>query len=62
MVFHAGTVYEDGAFKTNGGRVLGVTATGKTLDDAIKEAYRYVDMITFQDVHYRTDIGIKKNQ
>lgn len=61
-VFHAGTTYEDGAFKTNGGRVLGVTATGKTLDDAIKEAYRYVDMISFRDMHYRKDIGIKKNQ
>ena len=61
-VFHAGTLYEDGAFKTNGGRVLGVTATGKNLDDAIKEAYRYVDMISFKDMHYRKDIGIKKNQ
>ncbi len=61
-VFHAGTLYEDGAFKTNGGRVLGVTATGNNLDDAIKEAYRYVDMISFTDMHYRKDIGIKKNQ
>ncbi|MBR5151915.1 MAG: phosphoribosylamine--glycine ligase [Clostridia bacterium] len=62
MVFHAGTVHEDGVFKTNGGRVLGVTATGKDLDSAIKEAYRYVKMIKFQDMHFRTDIGIKKNQ
>lgn len=61
-VFHAGTVYEDGVFKTNGGRVLGVTATGKDLDAAIQEAYRYVDMISFKDMHFRKDIGIKKNQ
>ncbi|MBQ2614243.1 MAG: phosphoribosylamine--glycine ligase [Clostridia bacterium] len=62
LVFHAGTIYEDGCFKTNGGRVLGVTATGKDLDAAIKEAYRYVDVVSFQDMHFRTDIGIKKNQ
>ncbi|MEE1014023.1 MAG: phosphoribosylamine--glycine ligase [Clostridia bacterium] len=61
-VFHAGTVYEDGVFKTNGGRVLGVTATGRDLDAAIQEAYRYVDMISFTDMHFRKDIGIKKNQ
>ncbi len=62
MVFHAGTVYEDGCFKTNGGRVLGVTATGENLDAAIKAAYSYVPMISFKDMHFRKDIGIKKNQ
>ncbi len=62
MVFHAGTVYEDGCFKTNGGRVLGVTAIGSNLDDAIKQAYTFVDMISFKDMHFRKDIGIKKNQ
>lgn len=62
MIFHAGTVYEDGCYRTNGGRVLGVTATGETLDAAIKEAYRYVDMISFRDMHFRKDIGIKKYQ
>lgn len=62
MIFHAGTVYEDGCYRTNGGRVLGVTATGDTLDAAIKEAYRYVDMISFRDMHFRKDIGIKKYQ
>lgn len=62
MIFHAGTVYEDGCYRTNGGRVLGVTATGETLEAAIKEAYRYVDMISFRDMHFRKDIGIKKNQ
>lgn len=62
MVFHAGTIYKDGSFLTNGGRVLGVTAVGNNLDDAIKKAYSYVDMISFKDMHYRKDIGIKKNQ
>ena len=62
MVFHAGTVYEDGCFKTNGGRVLGVTATGENLDAAIKAAYSFVPMISFKDMHFRKDIGIKKNQ
>ena len=62
IVFHAGTVLEDGVFKTSGGRVLGVTATGANLDDAIQNAYRYVQMISFQDAHYRKDIGIKKEQ
>ena len=62
MVFHAGTVYEDGCFKTNGGRVLGVTATGENLDAAIKAAYSFVPMISFRDMHFRKDIGIKKNQ
>ena len=62
MIFHAGTVLQDKVYKTAGGRVLGVTATGKDLDAAIKEAYRFVDMVSFQDMHYRKDIGIKKNQ
>lgn len=62
MIFHAGTVYEDGCYRTNGGRVLGVTATDENLDAAIKEAYRYVNMISFRDMHFRKDIGIKKNQ
>lgn len=62
MVFHAGTVYQNGAFRTAGGRVLGVTATGCNLDDAIAQAYRFVDMISFRDMHFRRDIGIKKNQ
>lgn len=58
-VFHAGTAVKDGGFVTNGGRVLGVTATGSTLDDAICKAYEGVEKISFQDMHYRRDIGIK---
>ena len=59
-VFHAGTKCEDGKILTAGGRVLGVTATGDNLDDAIKNAYHYLKPISFKDMHYRTDIGIKK--
>ncbi len=59
VVYHAGTKKQNGAFCTNGGRVLGVTALGKDLDDAIQNAYQAVEKISFQDAHYRKDIGIK---
>lgn len=59
-IYHAGTVKQNDDIVTNGGRVLGVTATGDTLDEAIKTAYGYVKLINFKDMHYRTDIGIKK--
>ncbi len=58
-IYHAGTVLENGKFLTNGGRVLGVTGIGKDLDEAIKIAYQGVDMINFENMHYRKDIGIK---
>ena len=60
IVFHAGTAVKDGKIVTSGGRVLGVTAVGADLDDAIKRAYEGVKKIDFKDAHYRTDIGIKK--
>ncbi len=60
LLFHAGTKLEDGKILTAGGRVLGVTATGENLDDAISKAYHYLKPISFKDMHYRTDIGIKK--
>ena len=44
---------------TNGGRVLGVTATAATLDEAIRKAYTDVKKIHFDGAHYRTDIGVK---
>ncbi len=58
-VFHAGTKLDGADVLTNGGRVLGVTAMGETLDEAIKKAYGYVDVIHFKDAHFRHDIGIK---
>ena len=56
-VYHAGTKLEDGKFYTNGGRVLGITASGKTLEDALEKAYAAVKKISFEGAHYRTDIG-----
>ena len=58
-VFHAGTKQDGDALVTAGGRVIGVTATADTLDEAIKDAYAAVDKISFKDAHYRKDIGIK---
>lgn len=59
-VYHAGTKYSDGKFYTNGGRVLGVTATGKTLDEALEKAYKAVEKISFDGAHFRHDIGKTK--
>ena len=60
VVFHAGTaIGEDGKIVTSGGRVLGVTATADTLDEAIVRAYAAVEKICFDKAHYRRDIGVK---
>ncbi len=59
QVFHSGTKNENGKILTNGGRVLGVTATGDNLEDAIKKAYARVDKISWPSKYYRTDIGKK---
>ena len=56
-VYHAGTKLEDGKFLTNGGRVLGVTALGDTLEAALNKAYAAVENITFEGAMYRKDIG-----
>jgi phosphoribosylamine--glycine ligase len=58
-VFHAGTAAQDGACVTNGGRVLGVTALGTTVKQAIDKAYQGAGAITWTGVQYRTDIGHK---
>ena len=57
VVYHAGTKAEDGRFKTNGGRVLGVTATAPSLEEALDKAYEAVARIDFDGAHYRRDIG-----
>lgn len=59
VVFHAGTKCEDGKYLTAGGRVLGVSAVESNLDLAIKKAYEGVAKISFKDMHFRKDIGIK---
>jgi len=59
VVFHAGTKQEDGGFVTAGGRVLAVTATGATLEEARAKAYAAVDLISFEGMQYRRDIGAR---
>ena len=59
VVFHAGTKLENGKVLTNGGRVLGVTALGSDINQAIKNAYSAVDKIKWDGIHYRKDIGNK---
>ena len=58
-VYHAGTTVKDGRYYTAGGRVLGITATGKTLQEALDRAYEGVKKITFEAMHVRHDIGAK---
>lgn len=56
-VYHAGTKLQDNKLVTSGGRVLGVTALGDTLENALKKSYDAVEKIHFEGVHYRRDIG-----
>ena len=58
-VFHAGTMWDGDRMVTNGGRVLGVTALGKTLVLAKQRAYEAVEKIKFAGMHFRTDIADK---
>ncbi len=59
MLFHAGTAIKDGRLTTNGGRVMGVTAIGATVEEARKKAYEAVNKVSFEGMHYRQDIGVK---
>ncbi len=61
-VFHAGTSLKGEEITTNGGRVLGVTALGKTVAEAQSAAYRIVDRISFEGMTFRTDIGYRAVQ
>ena len=58
-IFHAGTKEQDKKIITNGGRVLGVTALGDTLESAIKHAYDATKKISWKNKYFRTDIGKK---
>jgi phosphoribosylamine---glycine ligase len=58
-VFHAGTKRKDGELLTSGGRVLGVTAAGASLPAAVANAYRAVEKIHFEGMHFRRDIAQK---
>ena len=59
QVFHAGTADRDGTLVTSGGRVLGVTAMGDELPDAVDRAYEAVSKISFENMHYRKDIAAR---
>lgn len=56
-IYHAGTKLQDNKLVTSGGRVLGVTALGDTLENALKKSYDAVEKIHFEGAHYRRDIG-----
>lgn len=56
-IFHAGTALDQGRIVTAGGRVLGVTATGETLDASLKAAYAAASKISFNGMQFRRDIG-----
>ncbi len=60
QVFHAGTATKNGTLVTAGGRVLGVTAVAESMDAAIAAAYAAVREISFDGMHYRTDIGRRR--
>lgn len=62
QIIHAGTAMKEGKLVTNGGRVLGVVAKGKTVDDARRKAYKAVDNISWENMFYRSDIGLKYRQ
>jgi phosphoribosylamine--glycine ligase len=59
VVFHAGTKRDGDRILTSGGRVLGVTATGRDLREAQRKAYEAISVIKFDGMQYRTDIGHK---
>lgn len=58
-VYHAGTKRDGDKLVTSGGRVLGVTALGESIEDALAKSYAGVEKIKFDGVHYRKDIGQK---
>jgi phosphoribosylamine--glycine ligase len=59
IVFHAGTTFDPKSndFLTAGGRVLGITATGKDINEALNKAYTAIEKISFEKMYFRTDIG-----
>ncbi len=57
-IFHAGTKSQKDEYYTDGGRVLGVCASEKTLTATMGKIYKAISMIQFDDMHYRTDIGL----
>jgi phosphoribosylamine--glycine ligase len=59
VIFHAGTALKEGKLVTSGGRVLGVTSLGNTLEEARARAYSAIGKIQFKGMQFRKDIGAK---
>ncbi|MFA6408422.1 MAG: phosphoribosylamine--glycine ligase [Candidatus Paceibacterota bacterium] len=59
VIFHAGTTLHERRLVTDGGRVLGITATGETLEQALETAYDSISSDIFNGVQYRKDIGVQ---
>ena len=59
LIFHAGTAEVDGKILTSGGRVLGVTVTAENIQAAIDKVYKCVDLINFENMHFRKDIAAR---
>ena len=57
VAFHSGTKVLNNELVTNGGRVIGITAKGKSLEEASMKAYSNIKKVRFENMHYRTDIG-----
>ncbi len=57
MLFHAGTASSEGRIVTSGGRVIAVTSTGVTMDEALSRSYASAELISYEGMNYRRDIG-----
>lgn len=61
VIFHSGTKIINNKLVTNGGRVIGISAKGNSLEEASKKVYANIEKIKFEGMHYRTDIGVLSN-
>ncbi|MDU3337445.1 phosphoribosylamine--glycine ligase [Paraclostridium bifermentans] len=61
VIFHSGTKLINNKLVTNGGRVIGISAKGNSLEEASKKVYENIENIKFEGMHYRTDIGVLSN-
>ena len=57
IVFHAGTSFNNDKIVTNGGRVLSIVSSGKTMIEALKKSYKSINKINFEGKTFRQDIG-----
>src|SRR5690606_11548875 len=57
ILFHAGTATSESRLVTSGGRVIAVTSMGATMDEALSKSYASADLISFDGMNYRRDIG-----